>query len=79
MAKISFPKSSNSQFDGKTLKVVAINKGVPLWRLAQQSDISPSRVSDFINGRRVPSPETLKRLSENLGVDPSIFFSIEEM
>ena len=69
--------SIQPKFDGKQLKILAIQKNLPLWKLAQGCGVQPSRISDYVNGRRKPSEQTLKRIADFLNEDPASFLSID--
>ncbi len=57
---------------GKALKTLREKKGISLRRLAAQMNISPSTVSRWENGSRLPDDATIIRLSEILGADVSV-------
>ncbi len=74
MEKITDPKKI---FNGKSIKIVAIQKSIPLWQLARLCNIPFSRISDYIAGRRIPSLERIEQIAKVLDVSSDRFYDKE--
>lgn len=57
----------NSNEFGKYLKALRKAKGMTLTKLAEDSGGSHPYLSQIENGKRVPSPEIIRKISQALG------------
>ena len=60
-------------FSPTRLKLARLRLGYTLTRLAAQSGVSPRTLTDYENGHRPPTEETLLKLADALSV-PVAFF-----
>jgi transcriptional regulator with XRE-family HTH domain len=58
----------------RALKVAIVAAGFSQRTFSNSTGISEQRISDFIVGARVPSPEQRQRIVDALGVSPSAIF-----
>jgi len=53
------------------IKLMRIEKGLPLWKMAQKVNVSESLLSRIENHRVEPRPDVLKRIAKALGTTVS--------
>lgn len=58
------------------MKLRMLEMGLSQKELAELIGISPSRISDFFNGRAEPTLSVARRISRNLNIDASIVLGI---
>lgn len=56
--------------DKKKMERVMLEKCFSTASLAEKTGVSPTTIADMKNGKRNPRPETIKKVTEALGVTP---------
>ncbi|MBQ8458572.1 helix-turn-helix transcriptional regulator [bacterium] len=64
---------------GQRIKTIRKNKKFTQEKLAEQIGIEPQSLSYMESGKFAPSPDTLQKLSEILGVKPFEFYYFEDI
>ncbi len=58
------------------IKLAIEEKNISQKELASQLNLSPSRVSDFINGRSLPSLKVAGKICRILGISPDMMLGV---
>ncbi|MDE5887837.1 MAG: helix-turn-helix domain-containing protein [Muribaculaceae bacterium] len=58
------------------IKLRMYEMGINQTRLAQIIGVSPSRISEYLSGKKVPTLKQGKRISEKLNIDPAIVLGV---
>lgn len=58
------------------LELAIEEKGIGKSELAQQIGVSPSRISDYLSGRSLPTLPIAALISKILGISPETMFSV---
>ena len=65
------------QFDPRHARVLRARRGLTVRELGKLADVSPSLITLFEQGKRVPSQETLEALARGLRCDIDALYKID--